>query len=218
MKKTKAAPKVKKTVKNTKKQPVWALPVLFGLAGLFVGIIAGYYIPKDTSVDPRYVLASKSELRAAETAITNKFINESSIGCTDPTDPVSPDDRVEVFKKYLKVNKYANRAVIRGCNDIDSLLAKNPITGEWGATTVNVSLDTRANTAWQHECLIDDITKTDTVSRPENESIDVYNFVDCRKLLEREQVYSILTANRGLQLNDITQKDVDSYIEGAEKF
>jgi hypothetical protein len=188
------------------------------LFGAIVGLGVGYYLWNVRSHDPRYKLASHSQVQQAKEDITHKFLAVSSTECTDPSDPVKPNDRIAVFKKYLKVNKYANRAVIRSCNNIDNLLAKDPISGQWQQTSINVALDSRANPAWQVECLIDDITKADDVVRPENSSIDAYNLVGCRILKEKEQIVDILIRSGTLKRDKITQQDIDAYIKGGEEF
>jgi hypothetical protein len=103
-------------------------------------------------------------------------------------DTRSHEDRVKQFNKYFKVNKYANRAVIRGCGDADSLLAKAD-NGTWHKTSVNIILSSRQNPWWQKECLIDDITTADTVVRPENRSIDQFNYDICNHLLRESYVH-----------------------------
>lgn len=188
------------------------------VAGLVVGTVAGYWVWHDNGNDPRYEVANAAQIKAAKDAITADYKEDSSTKCSDPSDPISPADREAVFDKYLKVNKYANRAVIRGCGDHDSLLAKNPASGEWDATTINVSLDTRANPSWQIECLIDDITKADTVVRPENSSIDTGNLVGCALLKEQEQVADILSSSGAVKLSDLTPQFIQQYIKGGEEF
>jgi hypothetical protein len=151
--------------------------VLIG-AGIFVlGLIVAFTISIITT--PRY--ATGAEVEAARKAIAEKFINESSVACTDTSDPISPTGRIVVFYKYLRINRYADRAVIRGCNNIDSLLAKTK-QGAWIKTNVNMNLDARANPRWQNACNIADITVADDEVRPENASIDEFNFDTCLKL------------------------------------
>ncbi|MFA5003891.1 MAG: hypothetical protein WC498_01270 [Candidatus Saccharimonadales bacterium] len=129
---------------------------------------------------PTYKQATGLQLEQARQAIANQYLADSSINCSDATDPIKPQARVAVFYKYLRVNQYANRAVIRGCNNIDSLLAK--VNNIWVRSEVNISLDTSANPVWQQACLIDDITRADTIVRPENSSIDATNLKLCNAL------------------------------------
>lgn len=208
----------RKVVKSKTIHKLWVLPFVVGVASLVLGLAVGVYSTQKHASDPRYELASRSEISTAKASITSLFKAQSSTQCTDETDPISPQDREKVFDDYLKVNKYANRAVIRGCSDTDSLLAKNPINGKWEEAAANISLDTRANPAWQRECLIDDITKADEIVRPENGTIDTSNFIDCRVLLEREQIYTILVLSGTYKSSEITQKDIDHYIKSAEDF
>ncbi len=142
---------------------------------VIVGIIFGLLSCKNM---PTATGASGAELEKARKDISKQYLAESSTKCSGKDDPTKPTDRVEVFYKYLRVNKFGNRAVIRGCYDFDNLLYKNK-SGEWVKTTVNMSLDTRVNPKWQKECLIEDITVADDVVRPENDSIDLLNFQEC---------------------------------------
>lgn len=185
------------------------------LTGVVLGMGVAYLAWQKNDRDPRYTLASRSTLKAERTAIIERYKLVSSTQCDDATDSIPESAREQVFDEYLKINKYGNRAVIRGCNDIDTLLAKHPISGEWYATSINVSLDTRANPAWQIECLVDDITEADDVVRPENTSIDATNLVECRNLKEREQIYGILTKSGEVDEESISDENIDAYINNA---
>lgn len=99
----------------------------------------------------------------------------------------SARDRILEFNKYFKVNKYANRAVIRGCNDSDLMLARAD-SNKWLVTEVNITLNTRQNPVWQQACLIDDITTADTKVRSENASIDDHNLSVCDKLRKESYI------------------------------
>jgi len=165
--------------KSAVKMPRASFIVILGIACFILGVALSFTVLNISKSDLH--LASTEEKATATTEITDKFLQANSTACSDPSDPVKPQDRVNVFKNYLKVNGYANRAVIRGCNDIDTLLYKSK-TGEWTRSTVNISLDRRANPKWQKECLIQDITRADTVERPENKSLDDINYDLCRQL------------------------------------
>lgn len=204
---------VKKLIKRVPLKAVGYVAI-----GVLFGFMLGLLWQQRNDHDARYSLASSSDIAAAKDAISARFKAQSSTNCTDSSDPIKPADRQAVFDKYLKVNKYANRAVIRGCNDIDKLLIKDPVTDEWKTTSINVSLDTRANPAWQVECLIDDITKADDTVRSENSSIDTSNLVGCRIIKEREQVVNILSKSGIRKRSDIKQEDIDLYINGGESF
>ena len=130
---------------------------------------------------PKY--ATGQQMEDARRTIAEQFINESSVQCSDTSDPISPTGRIVVFYKYLRVNRYADRAVIRGCNNIDSLLAKKS-DGTWVKTDVNMALDARVSTRWQSACNIADITIADDTLRSENTSIDETNFQLCMQLLD----------------------------------
>lgn len=207
------AKKVSPYATSFKKLPL--KPVGYIVLGVLIGGIVGYFASQTDNHDARYELASQSEIKSAKAAISAKF---KATECGDTTDAATISGRQEVFDQYLKVNSYANRAVIRGCDDADSLLAKDPISGEWQLTNINVSLDRRTNPAWQAECLITDITTADDAVRPENTSIDAYNLVGCRKLQEREQIVDILSKSGAIERSKITEQDVDAYIDGGEAF
>ena len=167
---------MKKSSIKTSRVPII---VITGISCFILGLALSLIIFKLSKSN--LYLASTEEKAKATAEITDKYLRTSSVDCSDPTDPIKPQDRVQVFKDYLKVNSYANRAVIRGCNNVDTLLYKNK-KGEWARSTVNISLDRRANPKWQKECLIQDITKADTVVRPENASIDASNYELCAQL------------------------------------
>lgn len=165
--------------KSTIKASKASMIAIVGIGCFILGVVSSFIFFNLSKNDLH--LASTEEKVKAETEITDKYLRVSSTDCSDPSDPVKPQDRVDVFKSYLKVNGYANRAVIRGCNDIDALLYKNK-AGEWVLSTVNISLDSRANSKWQKECLIQDITRADIIERPENKSIDDTNYELCSQL------------------------------------
>lgn len=146
--------------------------VLVGAIMLIIGVAIGVLYS---------IFASPSPMQKARDAVTKQYLYESSSGCKDPSDPIKPAERGGVFEKYLKVNARLNRAVIRGCNDRDSLLALAP-DGTWQVTTVNISLDARANPLWSKACFVDDILVADDTVRPENASIDEFNLQACTAL------------------------------------
>jgi len=149
---------------------------------IFAALILGFGLGMILKPQPTQLnLVTTSEKDSAKQEISRLYQDDNTIKCADPTDPIKPQDRGAVFNKYLKINGYANRAVIRGCNDLDRLLAKTK-QGNWVLTDVNVTLDARVNPNWQKECLIQDITVSDTEIRPENTFIDDSNFQECQKL------------------------------------
>lgn len=138
------------------------------------------------------------QIHLAKDEITSQYLAESSTNCNDPTDPIKPAERAAVFRKYLKVNSDANRAVMRGCNDTDTLLVKTS-DGQWRKTPVNISLDRRANPRWQKECNIQDITTTDDRDRPENSTIDEINFKICKYINQHDSVPTLQEITQGLE-------------------
>lgn len=168
-----------KKSKNIKLLKSTYLPVILTLLiGLLIGYGLGIVLkPQSQKLD----LATATEKANAKEMISLHYRDANTIKCSDSTDPLLPNDRVAVFDNYLRVNGYANRAVIRGCNNLDRLLVKTR-QGDWVLTEVNLNLDTRVNPKWQRECMIQDITTTDTVTRPENSTIDSSNFQECQKI------------------------------------
>ena len=159
---------MKKPLSHTPSLGYWVV----GAIMLAIGIAIGALYPGSASLSP---------MQKARDAVTKQYLYESSTGCKDLSDPIKPSERVAVFEKYLRVNERLNRAVIRGCNDRDSLLALAP-NGTWQTTTVNISLDARANPAWAKACFVDDILGADDTVRPENASIDEFNLQACTAL------------------------------------
>jgi len=151
----------------------WVYGSLLGLLILAVGLLL--FVPHFKPL----TLASQDEINQAHHDIINKYFLKDTL--CPAGDNLSHDQRVKSFNAYFKVNQYANRAVVRGCNDTDQMLAKMD-NGKWLPTDVNIRLDTRQNPQWQKECLIDDITVADDKVRPENGSIDAFNLSTCNKL------------------------------------
>lgn len=129
-------------------------------------------------------VASQNELQDAHKAIIQKYFVAST---TCPHDTMSQNDRFKTFNKYFGVNQYANRAVIRGCNDADTMLYKDD-NGQWQKSDINIVLSSRQNPEWQKACYIDDITVADTKVRPENASIDANNLKICNSLAKESYI------------------------------
>lgn len=173
-----------------KKQPKRELSKLFSSTNIIIaacfGLVAAFaFIVGQNSVR----VANGNEMATAYKEVTAKFLAASSTDCTDATDPIKPTGRTATFYEYLRVNRYANRAVIRGCNNLDHLLAKT--SNGWEMTNVNVSLDLRANPTWQKACMIEGITRPDDKVRPENSSIDSMNLEECDYIRQNNKVPSL---------------------------
>ena len=151
----------------------WVFGTLIALFVIAVGLLL--FVPHFKPL----TLASQDEINQAHHDVIQHYFLKSTI--CPATDNLDHTDRVKAFNRYFKVNQYANRAVIRGCNDADQLLAKMD-DGSWKPTDVNIRLDARQNPQWQKECLIDDITVADDKVRPENGSIDAFNLHTCNQL------------------------------------
>lgn len=129
-------------------------------------------------------VASQNEVQDAHKAVIQKYFVAST---TCAHDNLSHADRVKAFNKYFGVNQYANRAVIRGCNDSDSVLYLDD-SGQWQKSDVNIVLSSRQNPEWQKACYIDDITVADSKVRPENASIDSNNLKICNSLAKESYI------------------------------
>lgn len=155
---------------------VYGCLVVFALIALALFLCVPHYKPLK--------IASLQQLTDAHRDIIHAyFVSET----TCQNDTVDHNTRVKTFNKYFAVNRYANRAVMRGCNDSDVLLAKDD-AGKWQKTDVNIVLSSRQNPQWQKACLIDDITTADSKVRPENASIDAFNLESCERLAKQSYV------------------------------
>lgn len=187
------------------------------VVGLAIGSKYGSSVhpktPKATkalqSTDAGFRIATSADKDKALHQIKSQFRMQSTVNCGDDT---VQEDREKVFDQYLKINKYANRAVIRGCSYTDTLLAKNPVKEVWEQTSVNIALDARANPVWRDECLASDILRADTQIRSENSTIDSYNLVECRMLKERD-LMAYLQQKVG---EKPTEKGIAEVIQSAE--
>ncbi len=127
-------------------------------------------------------VATTQEIEQAKTQIAKVYEGKTVDACWRVNDGSNlAADKYELNYRNLRINKFANRAIITDCGELDTLLAKNK-SGEWAQTNVNLQLANRVNPTWQKECVIDDITVADDVVRPENSSIDEMNLEECKKL------------------------------------
>jgi len=168
-------PEPKRYLEQLPRKWVWGGVGVFAVIALLLFLCVPHYKPLK--------LATDQQMQQAHQQIIGRYFLASTV-CQNDT--MTHDQRVAAFNQYFKVNDYANRAVIRGCNDADTLLAKAE-GGSWQRTNVNIRLDARQNPSWQKACLIDGITTADTVVRPENASIDAHNLQVCNDL--RRQSY-----------------------------
>src|SRR5436309_10737948 len=108
---------------NTKKRPRYFENIprkrAYGALGALLLIAVALFL-----LVPHYKplkLASAEQINQAHYDIITHYFTKST---TCKNDTRTAKDRILEFNKYFKVNKYANRAVIRGCDDEDTLLAK----------------------------------------------------------------------------------------------
>lgn len=170
--------KKKKVFKPWK--PIILGSLLFIAVGL--GLLTALKVGSRTPAVASASIASGSELEDAHAEIVKQYLDITSKSCAGIGKTVTENEKT--FYEYLRVNIHANRAVIRTCGMQDMLLAK--IDGKWEMTQVNLSLDKRANPEWQNACDIADLTRADTVVRPENRSIDASNLKICRALQQNK--------------------------------
>jgi hypothetical protein len=171
----------KKLPKPAKWRMILLGTILF--VGLFVGFITVFKAGANQLQQAVPAVATGAQLEASRAAIAKQYLTDGAAN-TPCTSAGSMPVSAATFYQYLRVNLHNNRAVIRGCNNADWLLAK--IDGRWQETGVNVDLDLRANPQWQKACDIADITRADTVVRPENRSIDHFNQKLCEGLQQNK--------------------------------
>lgn len=171
-----------KAKKKLPKPAGWRAVLLGTLlfVGLGVGLITVFKAGADQQRQATPAYASGTELEASRKAITDMYLSSTATGCSGLADPAKGPYIQSTFYKYLRVNIYNSRAVMRDCTGGDHLLAR--IDGEWQMTNVNMALDARVNPRWQKACDITDITRADDRIRPENSSIDSTNYALCKGL------------------------------------
>lgn len=118
--------------------------LIFTVAAILLYLCIPHYMPL------KY--ASAQETTDAHRAIIHKYFVESTTCKQDTRDK---SDRIKTFNKYFKTNQFANRAVLRGCNDKDWLLAKDT-SGVWQKTNTPIDFDLFQGYLYK-ACLIDDI-------------------------------------------------------------
>ena len=162
-------------------QQVPKKPVYIGLAVLAVIVLGIFlFVPH---YKPLHVV-SPQQSTDAHRAIIQRYFLASTICANDNESKI---DRIKEFNQYFRVNQYGNRAVMRGCNDGDTLLVKDD-HGAWQRTDVNIVLSSRQNPEWQKACYIDDITVADSKVRPENSSIDSNNLRLCKSFAKESYI------------------------------
>ena len=176
MPKTKQTAPPKQYFTGISRKLVYGCLAVFAVIALALFLCVPHYKPLK--------LASLQQIQDAHRDIIQTYFVSETSCAHDSTDQAT---RVKTFNKYFKVNQYANRAVMRGCNDGDVMLAKDD-AGKWQKTDVNIVLSSRQNPQWQKVCYIDDITTADTKVRPENGAIDAFNLSLCNRLAKQSYV------------------------------
>jgi len=145
---------------------------------LLVGISIGFFANSLQSTER----ASAQEIELAKNEIAKLFDGKTVDACWEVFDGENfSAEKYELTFRNLRINKYANRAIITDCGEFDTLLAKNK-SGQWIQSSVNLQIGNRVNPVWQKECGIEDITVADDTVRPENSTIDEMNLEECRQL------------------------------------
>jgi hypothetical protein len=160
------------------RKAVYGFLIAFALAAVLLLLLVPHFKPLQ--------VASYQQIQDAHHDIIKAYFVSSTTCKNDVEDETA---RVKEFNHYFKVNQYANRAIIRGCNDGDMMLAKDD-NGKWQRTNVNIILNFRQNPEWQKACLIDDITTVDTKVHPENRSIDAFNLQICDSLSKENYIHA----------------------------
>ncbi|MBC7581420.1 hypothetical protein H7097_00950 [Aeromicrobium sp.] len=158
------------------KRPVYVGLAVFAVVAVLLFLCAPHYKP--------LTLSTGNDTNYAHQDIIKKFFLSSTTCATDNEDKTT---RIKEFNTYFKTNKYVNRAVIRGCNDMDSMLYKDD-AGNWQRSQIKIILSGRQNPEWQKACLIDDITTSDTKAPNEGSSVDGSNLKICENLAKASYI------------------------------
>ncbi|HWT55783.1 MAG TPA: hypothetical protein VN031_01980 [Candidatus Microsaccharimonas sp.] len=147
MPKSKQTAQPKQYFTNISRKLVYSCLAAFALIALALFLCVPHYKPLK--------LASTQQIMDAHRDIIHAyFVSETT--CVNDT--VDKATRVKTFNKYFAVNQYANRAVMRGCHDVDTLLAKDD-SGKWQPVDIVVELDGGLPDSINNACLTRDIIK-----------------------------------------------------------
>lgn len=127
--------------------------------------------------------AKPVQIEAAKNQLVLNLEEERIVGaCPDAGEKIELKmGKIVPNYRSIKINKYANRAVVTDCAERDELFLKTK-NGMWAPTNINLQLSNRANPTWLKECLIEDIVVADEIVRPENASIDAMNIEECKRI------------------------------------
>jgi hypothetical protein len=143
--KTKRQPK--QYFERVPRKTVYGLLLVFAVCAALLFLCVPHYKPLK--------LASDQQIQDAHhNIIKHYFLSETN--CEN--DSRDRADRIKTFNKYFKVNQYANRAVFRGCNDNDKLLAQDD-AGKWQYVAIDYDLDYGLLMETARSCQIQDIVK-----------------------------------------------------------
>lgn len=156
------------------------------IAGVLLGILfvmIGSVFTTMMALAPGYVGVSRMSLplvktTGAEAELRSQYFVPLT-SCRG--DNRSQASRAAMFNAYFSVNKDGDRAVMRGCNDIDQVYARVSNNKWYPMFTINA--DMTQDNAVRKACKIEDITKGEDDTRPENQSMNALEVVTCQNFL-----------------------------------
>lgn len=155
----------------------YLLAAIFLLVGLAIGYFGNNLFQTNT--------VSAQTIEQAKNEISDLYKDKAVDACWQVNNGDNlADGKYELTYRNIRINNQANRAIITDCGENSTLLAKNN-TGNWIPTNVNLTVSGRLNPIWQKRCGIEDITVADDVVRPENQSIDEANLIECTKIQQQ---------------------------------
>lgn len=90
-------------------------------------------------------------------------------------------DRMATFNTYFALNRDGDRAIMRGCNDIDQVYARIGGTKWYPLFTINA--DAKQDDAVRKACKIEDITVGEADTKAENQSANALKIQHCTNFL-----------------------------------
>lgn len=187
------------TRKNKHSSSGFGIPeLLFILLILTFVVITGWFFYKNIQTDDGSVVDSAQQEYAIEQAkitLQNKYLNQMT-KCGDGDNRTAPQ-RIITFHEYFKVNHSADRAIMRGCNDVDQLFAKTK-DGKW-FPLFTLHADRDQDNEVRKVCKIEDITTGFDDDLPENQSANSIKKDLCKDIEGTYQQYleNIREAERG---------------------
>ena len=168
----------KTTVKLFKKDVALFGVMLGGLLVMALSAFATMFV-----LQPGYVGVGQQSLPLARTkgaeAELRKTYYVPLTSCHD--DNRSKAGRVANFNNYLSINAAGDRAILRGCSDIDQVYARRN-DGLW-VPLFTINADVAQDNAVRQACGIEDITVGENDTRSENQSANAIKVETCKNIL-----------------------------------